>query len=245
MGRPGAELGKAKTHREKNTDKFGFDEKSKTVMKSPKKRAKSFYGAVTSKTKTILNQDNGGQIANIDEQNLQPFSHRYDPSEYDKLSLAWRITKDFEGEGTEDDLTANAQEVTANARPPTANAQDINTQSGSRGAPNRLRAAQTCQVPAGGVRWVPIRDEGFDKKSFLLAQVTHGLAQKGISAGQFTCNLAKNVPGAPGAPAVLIYNKLNVPFQVSRGQRLGTLVPLQRLPEDDRGRELHPAPCYF
>ena len=63
--------------------------------------------------------------------------------------------------------------------------------------------------------------------------MTHGLAQKGLSALQFTTSLAKNViRGGPGESAVCIVNKSPVIFQIRRGQRLGTLLPLCQLPSN-------------
>jgi hypothetical protein len=164
--------------------------------------------------------ESGGENNAINNDPLDIFSCKYSPSEYDKQSLAWRINADFTGEftGAQDDGAERG-------------GGSVRSYDESAGENCKLRAAKSLIIPPGGYKWVPVKDIEIDRKTFLLPQVTHGLAQKGLSASQFTKDLAKNVTGlAPVGPAVLLINKSSVQFQAKKGQRLGTLVPLQVLP---------------
>jgi hypothetical protein len=176
----------------------------------------------------------GGENNAINNDPLDIFSCKYSPSEYDKQSLAWRINADFAEEFT------GAPDVGAEG-----GGESVSSNGKSTGENCKLRAAKSLVIPPGGYKWIPVKDIEVEKKTFLLPQVTHGLAQKGLSASQFTRDLAKNVTGlGPMGPAVLLINKSSVQFQARKGQRLGTLVPLQVLPGAPRdGGEPEPPTC--
>ena len=146
-----------------------------------------------------------------------PFSSKYSPSVWDRLSLDLRIERDFK-----DEIAFEREEQGSMAT----------TMRGGRGtSTHQLRSASNVQISPGATKWVSVREVPDTGKEVLFPQMTHGLAQKGLSALQFTTSLAKNVIGGdPEESAVCIVNKSPILFQIRRGQRLGTLLPLCRLP---------------
>ena len=146
-----------------------------------------------------------------------PFSSKYSPSVWDRLSLDLRIERDFKDEAVFEREEQGSMATTVR---------------GEKGAAtHQLRSASNVQISPGATKWVSVREVHDTGKELLFPQMTHGLAQKGLSALQFTTCLAKNVVGGgPGEPAVCIINKSPTIFQIRRGQRIGTLLPLRRLP---------------
>ena len=196
----------------KNARKFGSNYSSKSHRAGP-------YPGAESPRKRATNA--GGEANVLEEEGLRAFSETYSPQDWDKASLSWRIATDFENEPQADSMLGQGQ----NSR----GEEEIDP------PPFKLRSSVNIEIPPEGVRWVPVQGAGLDKKTFVIPQVTHGLAGKGISAGQFTTQLSRGVVGLQSGPAVLLINKNAIPFQVRKGQRVGSLVPLRRLPTEDSG----------
>ena len=146
-----------------------------------------------------------------------PFSSKYSPSVWDRLSLDLRIERDFKDEPIFEREDQGSVATTVRGA--------------EGGNSHQLRAATNVQISPGANKWIPVKELVLDGNAILVPQMTHGLAQKGLSALQFTANLAKNVVGGRGGePAVCIANKSPVLFQLRRGQRIGSLLPMKQLP---------------
>ena len=134
-----------------------------------------------------------------------PFSSKYSPSVWDRLSLALRVEQDFA-----DESVFGKEEEGGDA---------TTVRGGGTKIAQQLRSASSVQISHGAMKWIAVKEMPLAENVVLFPQMTHGLAQKGLSALQFTNNLAKNVVGGrAGEAAVCIVNKSPILFQLQRGQ---------------------------